>query len=160
MFWCRWRDSLRRNAPTRPRQRKQFTELFSSASLLPVRVPFLYKSNSPLKRGNCCFGAGGGTRTRTMSPPTDFESVTSANSITPAYSIFITHKSLVLVTLAVPDDSMLPHLACRPRRLLRLRCFIHRMRSAQNCQFHHTGLFNLQQRYYTKYNSQNQVFFE
>ena len=33
------------------------------------------------------FGAGGGTRTHTMSPSTDFESVTSANSITPAYLI-------------------------------------------------------------------------
>ena len=30
-------------------------------------------------------GAGGGTRTHTMSPSTDFESVTSANSITPAF---------------------------------------------------------------------------
>ena len=29
-------------------------------------------------------GAGGGGRTRTVLPPTDFESVTSANSITPA----------------------------------------------------------------------------
>ena len=34
---------------------------------------------------NIQHGAGGGTRTRTMSPSTDFESVTSANSITPAY---------------------------------------------------------------------------
>ena len=33
-------------------------------------------------------GAGGGTRTHTMSPSTDFESVTSANSITPAYQLF------------------------------------------------------------------------
>ncbi len=33
----------------------------------------------------CSFrGAGGGGRTRTVSLPTDFESVTSANSITPA----------------------------------------------------------------------------
>ena len=32
-------------------------------------------------------GAGGGTRTHTMSPSTDFESVTSANSITPAYEV-------------------------------------------------------------------------
>ena len=31
-------------------------------------------------------GAGGGTRTHTLSPTTDFESVTSANSITPACS--------------------------------------------------------------------------
>ena len=30
-------------------------------------------------------GAGGGTRTHTLSPTTDFESVTSANSITPAH---------------------------------------------------------------------------
>ena len=35
--------------------------------------------------GTPYFGAGGGTRTHTMSPSTDFESVTSANSITPAY---------------------------------------------------------------------------
>ena len=30
-------------------------------------------------------GAGGGGRTHTVSPPRDFESRTSANSITPAY---------------------------------------------------------------------------
>lgn len=30
-------------------------------------------------------GAGGGTRTHTMFPPKDFESFTSAYSITPAY---------------------------------------------------------------------------
>ncbi len=35
-------------------------------------------------KGIPLFGAGGGTRTHTMSPPTDFESVTSTNSITPA----------------------------------------------------------------------------
>ena len=29
-------------------------------------------------------GAGGGTRTHTVSPPADFESATSTNSITPA----------------------------------------------------------------------------
>ena len=31
-----------------------------------------------------CYGAGGGTRTHTMSPSADFESATSTNSITPA----------------------------------------------------------------------------
>ena len=30
-------------------------------------------------------GAGGGTRTHTESPPADFESATSTNSITPAH---------------------------------------------------------------------------
>ena len=34
-------------------------------------------------------GAGGGTRTHTVSPPADFESATSTNSITPAVDILI-----------------------------------------------------------------------
>ena len=34
-------------------------------------------------------GAGGGGRTRTMSPSTDFESVSSANSNTPAWMITV-----------------------------------------------------------------------
>ena len=38
-------------------------------------------------------GAGGGTRTHTMSPSTDFESVTSANSITPARVFLKNHHS-------------------------------------------------------------------
>ena len=40
---------------------------------------------------NILYGAGGGTRTHTMSPSTDFESVTSANSITPAATGSIIH---------------------------------------------------------------------
>lgn len=36
------------------------------------------------KAGLIHYGAGGGTRTHTVSLPTDFESVTSTNSITPA----------------------------------------------------------------------------
>ena len=35
---------------------------------------------------NTRYGAGGRTRTGTVSPPVDFESTTSANSITPAYA--------------------------------------------------------------------------
>ena len=34
--------------------------------------------------GICFFGAGGRTRTGTLSPAVDFESTTSTNSITPA----------------------------------------------------------------------------
>ena len=34
-------------------------------------------------------GAGGGTRTHTVSPPADFESATSTNSITPAGATII-----------------------------------------------------------------------
>ena len=46
-----------------------------------------YKEKSALKENGFFFGAGGGTRTHTVSLPTDFESVTSANSITPALPI-------------------------------------------------------------------------
>ena len=49
---------------------------------------------APIKRGHplgcpLFIGAGGGTRTHTVSLPTDFESVTSTNSITPALTLFI-----------------------------------------------------------------------
>ena len=43
----------------------------------PASIPIVSKLVSS-------YGAGGGTRTHTVSLPTDFESVTSANSITPA----------------------------------------------------------------------------
>ena len=50
-----------------------------------------HRASSPVKRtkpyrayGPVRLGAGGGTRTHTVLLPTDFESVTSANSITPA----------------------------------------------------------------------------
>ena len=44
---------------------------------------------------NTRYGAGGGTRTHTVLLPTDFESVTSANSITPANMFkFCTYISL------------------------------------------------------------------
>ena len=44
-----------------------------------------HQKNNPQKRV-AFFGAGGGGRTRTVSLPLDFESSTSANSITPAYN--------------------------------------------------------------------------
>ena len=40
--------------------------------------------NYAFARRGSQFGAGGRTRTGTVSPPVDFESTTSANSITPA----------------------------------------------------------------------------
>ena len=40
-------------------------------------------------------GAGGGTRTHTMSPSADFESATSTNSITPAHFIEKLPKILI-----------------------------------------------------------------
>ena len=54
----------------------------------PSRIKLPRRRRVPKKRdtrrASLFFGAGGGTRTHTMSPPTDFESVTSTNSITPA----------------------------------------------------------------------------
>ena len=43
------------------------------------------KKTQPPKKGLCFLGAGGGGRTRTVSPPKDFESSSSANSNTPAH---------------------------------------------------------------------------
>ena len=54
------------------------------ALLLPFRPPNC-KKNKTTKTVVLFFGAGGGGRTRTLSPGPDFESGTSANSITPAY---------------------------------------------------------------------------
>ncbi len=42
------------------------------------------KHGSFVSKLPCLFGAGGGVRTHTLSPGLDFESSTSANSITPA----------------------------------------------------------------------------
>ena len=53
--------------------------------------PFVeIKKYRPYKRTEF-FGAGDGGRTHTVSLPTDFESVTSANSITPAGYLTIIH---------------------------------------------------------------------
>ena len=64
---------------------------------------FVFPASSPVRlnqtqrhpTGASVFGAGGGTRTHTVLLPTDFESVTSANSITPANMFkFCTYISL------------------------------------------------------------------
>ena len=64
---------------------------FTTPFLKCVSSNFSKKTNnpnpSPIKKiwfGLYWFGAGGGTRTHTMLPSTDFESVTSTNSIIPA----------------------------------------------------------------------------
>ena len=46
-----------------------------------------YNAKNPAEKVDriFCFGAGSGGRTRTVSPPPDFESGTSANSIIPAH---------------------------------------------------------------------------
>ena len=63
------------------------------------------KDNTTKQCSDCIIlrSAGGGTRTHTMSPPTDFESVTSTNSITPAnidvVSCFAQHRYYIIYLL-------------------------------------------------------------
>ena len=52
--------------------------------------------------GICFFGAGGRTRTGTLSPAVDFESTTSTNSITPA-GVLTVCNSGTLRLLGYPD---------------------------------------------------------
>ena len=49
----------------------------------------------PLSRTDFRFGAGGRGRTGTVSLPLDFESSTSANSITPASALHFGNKSII-----------------------------------------------------------------
>ena len=62
--------------------------LYSVVNSYPLCVQMTRKSRKiPQPQGLrdfSAYGADGGTRTHTMLPPTDFESVTSTNSITSA----------------------------------------------------------------------------
>ena len=58
--------------------------LWQGRAVRPTHTPQIKKKTPPDKLGEF-FYAGGGGRTHTVSPPTDFESVSSANSNTPAY---------------------------------------------------------------------------
>ena len=61
----------------------------------PASCPVRLNQTQRHPTGASVFGAGGGTRTHTVLLPTDFESVTSANSITPANMFkFCTYISL------------------------------------------------------------------
>ena len=61
----------------------------------PASSPVRFNQTQRHPTGASVFGAGGGTRTHTVLLPTDFESVTSANSITPANMFkFCTYISL------------------------------------------------------------------
>ena len=116
LFWCRWRELVRilyARAVPLSQNFGSLKEFFLSASSLArlacsvvnvlatargryqlsramVRLPSkIKKDNLLLTKQIVFFGADGGSRTRTVLPPTDFESVTSANSITSADSIIL-----------------------------------------------------------------------
>ena len=84
--WCRWWDSEPRRTAFGIKLHEQIEKGKVAGSLkwFLTHQP-TSKEWEHAKAYPSCFGAGGGTRTHTMSPSTDFESVTSANSITPAY---------------------------------------------------------------------------
>ena len=65
--------------------------------------------------------------------PEPYASASSATGANIKFSLAVAYR----VTLAVPDDSILPYLTCRPLRLLNSRFILHRRRSFQNCQLSH-----------------------
>ena len=75
-------------------------------SLIHKKAKNEYKKEKPLFKAVFSVGAGGGTRTHTMSPSTDFESVTSANSITPAKSNFkVFYHRVRSIAMPVMNDN-------------------------------------------------------
>ena len=59
------------------------------------------------------FGADGGGRTRTVLLPTDFESVTSANSITSAYIVFVKAHYITIITISQFDYYIIAEKYCQ-----------------------------------------------
>ena len=84
--WCRWPDSDSRKALACISSADRSRFALSGRKLIepPVLVRLIQQKNplGAMPQGD--FGAGGRTRTGTLSPAVDFESTTSANSITPA----------------------------------------------------------------------------
>ena len=115
------------------------------------------------------FGAGGGGRTHTPLPATDFESVSSANSNTPAHIFLIhLHKSSFVpfhptrpVTLAVPEDSAtaVPRFSTAAPFEPSLNHPPDALGSKLPIPTHRLIYYVLELLYYTTYNFQNQVVF-
>ena len=72
---------------------KYLTKIKKTLSVFWVR-PLTILNKAPRQKPRGLFGAGGGGRTRTLSPGPDFESGTSANSITPAWSCDATYYTI------------------------------------------------------------------
>ena len=87
-MWQEWRG--RSGAPSTTLFRLFLTDRNKSELFCELKE----KRKSPVFRLKLGFfgGAGGGTRTHTVSLPTDFESVTSTNSITPASNACLLYK--------------------------------------------------------------------
>ena len=72
------------------------------------------KAISPrIKSVGLLLGADGGGRTRTVLLPTDFESVTSANSITSAYIVFVKAHYITIITISQFDYYIIAEKYCQ-----------------------------------------------
>ena len=71
------------------------------------------KNNTPLNERGIIFGADGGGRTRTVLLPTDFESVTSANSITSADIVFVKAHCVTKITISQFDYYIIAEKCCQ-----------------------------------------------
>ena len=78
--------------------------------VLPPAAP---KNSTPLVERGAIFGADGGGRTRTVLLPTDFESVTSANSITSAYIVFVKAHYITIITISQFDYYIIAEKYCQ-----------------------------------------------
>ena len=89
-FWCRW--PARRKVGVEIRRTCRRHVRFAAKTIVPallcadgtLRVRTVTKNPRHPFWDTADFGAGGRTRTGTLSPAVDFESTTSTNSITPA----------------------------------------------------------------------------
>ena len=80
---------------------------------LRVLPPAAPKNSTPLVERGAIFGADGGGRTRTVLLPTDFESVTSANSITSAYIVFVKAHYITIITISQFDYYIIAEKYCQ-----------------------------------------------
>ena len=71
------------------------------------------QNSTPLNERGAIFGADGGGRTRTVLLPTDFESVTSANSITSAYIVFVKAHYITIITISQFDYYIIAEKYCQ-----------------------------------------------
>ena len=75
---------------------------------------YRHESNKPTQKSvGLLLGADGGGRTRTVLLPTDFESVTSANSITSADIVFVKAHCVTKITISQFDYYIIAEKCCQ-----------------------------------------------
>ncbi len=91
--------SIKRTKPRRGITLRRGLTMYRNGRKALFQAIFGHKKTTViLSKLRWIFGAGGGGRTRTVLPPRDFESRTSANSITPASNGIIHHFKIFVNT--------------------------------------------------------------